>query len=225
MTERAEALIGDLSANLAPVRRLWPPMVRAGLWLACAAVTGVAVTSRASLETAWVRFTMLPDLGWTLGGAALTAMLAAVAAFELSLPDRKSAWAWLPVPAIVLWLTASGWGCLRDYGLPGLDPATVQDGIGCVGTILGVSIPLSLLLLALLRPARPLRPGLVAFTGGLAASAASVTVLCLIHPHDASAIDLLMHLAAIATVITAVRRWGGRVLSTPSFAVRGRGSG
>ena len=213
MTERAEQLIGDLSAGLAPVRRLWPPAVRASIWLACATAFGVVITSPASIQAAWFRFAMLPDLGWTLGGAAFTAVLGAIAAFELSLPDRSSMWAWLPAPAVALWLSASGWGCLRDYGLPGLDPATVMDGLGCIGVILSVSLPLSILLLALLRRARPLRPGLVAFTGGVAASAASVTVLCFQHPHDASAIDLVMHLAAIGAVIAAVRWWGGRTLA------------
>ena len=40
---------------------------------------------------------------------------AAMAAFELSLPDRRAAWALLPLPALVLWIGASGMGCLRDW--------------------------------------------------------------------------------------------------------------
>ncbi len=213
MTERAEALIGRLSTDLPPVRRLWHPVLRALVWLSAAAAFGAAITSRASVEAAWYRFTMLPDLGWTLAGAGFTAVLAAVAAFELSLPDRSPAWAWLPLPTAALWLGASGWGCFRSYGLPGFDPATPGDGMSCIGIILAVSLPLSLLLLVLLRRAHPLRPGLVAFTGGIAASAASVVVLCFHHPHDASAIDLLLHLVAIGGVLTVARVWGERLIS------------
>ncbi len=212
MTDQVQDLIGTLSAQLRPVQRLRPPVWRAAGWLLSALLFSGLVTSRVDMGAAWVRFTMLPDLGWTLAGALLTAILAAIAAFELSLPDRRGSWALLPWPAAALWLAASGWGCLRTYGLPGLAPATAMDGVGCMGIILGISLPLSGLLLVLLRRARPFRPGLVALTGGLAAAAAAAAALTFLHPHDASAIDMLMHVVAIAAVLAMVRLWGGRVL-------------
>ncbi len=217
MSDRVQDLIGTLTAELRPVRRLRPPLWRATVWLLGALTFGAVVTSMGSRDgaaAAWTRFTMLPDLGLTLVGAVLTAVLGAVAAFELSLPDRTVHWIWLPVPAAALWLAASGWGCLRGYGLPWLAPATMMDGMGCMGILGSVSVPLSIGLMLLLRQARPLRPGLVSFAGGIASAGAAGAMLCFLHPHDASAIDLLMHVVAVAAVLAAVRLWGGRVLAT-----------
>ena len=39
-------------------------------------------------------------------------MLAAVAAFMVSLPDRSQRWLLLPVPTLVLWVGTVGYGCL-----------------------------------------------------------------------------------------------------------------
>jgi hypothetical protein len=77
--------------------------------------------------------------------------------------------------------------------------------------ILGVSLPLSIVLVLMLRRTRPLRLGLVAGLGGLATAAAAASLLWMIHPYDASAADLAMHTLAVVLVVVAVRGIGPRV--------------
>lgn len=45
MTEATDTLIDRLSRDLKPVKRLAPPYVRAGLWLAAIAVLGAALVA------------------------------------------------------------------------------------------------------------------------------------------------------------------------------------
>jgi hypothetical protein len=83
----------------------------------------------------------------------------------------------------------------------------------CLIFIISFSIPLSGLLIWLLRRACPLRPVLTAVVVGLASASASACLLEIIHNFDAAATDLLMHALAVAIVIGANALMGGRLLS------------
>ena len=83
---------------------------------------------------------------------------------------------------------------------------------GCFSFILAFSLPLSAILVVMLRRACPLRPNLTAALAGLAAAAAAATLLVFFHPHDATAEDLLIHLVVVALVIGANGLLGGRLL-------------
>jgi hypothetical protein len=87
-----------------------------------------------------------------------------------------------------------------------------QGANDCLKFILGFSIPLSGLMIWLLRRACPLRPMLTAVLVGLASAAASACLLEICHNFDASASDLLMHALAVAIVIAANALMGGRLL-------------
>src|SRR6201984_260397 len=141
----------------------------------------------------------------------LTAVLAAIAAFELSLPDRKATWALLPLPALVLWIGASGMGCLRAWSVSEAYPMPPGQTEHCLFFILGVSLPLSLLLIVMLRRGFSLHPNLTAIIGGLACASAAATLLNLIHPYDAAA-DLAIHAFAVMIAILANAVFGGRIL-------------
>lgn len=206
MSDRSDALIAALSSDLRPVRRLRSPTLRAAAWLGIVAATAVLLLPMVRLDALEYRLQTLPDLAWATAGATLTAIAAAVAAFQASVPGRSPFWAALPVPPAILWLAASGWGCLREDVVLGLAPATMRDAAGCATFITLVSMPLSLILLLMVRRACPLWPGRVAALGGLAAAAAAASLLTLFHPHDTSLIDLLMHLAAISFVVVTTRR-------------------
>ena len=127
------------------------------------------------------------------------------------MPDRKPAWALLPVPGLLLWVGASGLGCLRSWFLPGTHPADLVEARDCLVFILGVSLPLSILLVVMLRRGYPLRPNLTAATGGLAAAAAAATLLNFFHPFDAAATDLVVHAGAVVLVVLAGRALSGRL--------------
>jgi hypothetical protein len=207
-----EGIIRSLAADLKPVRPLPPPPVRALVWLAVVVAAGLGLAAIADLPAVAARLAAAPDMWLAAAGAALTMVLAAIAAFELSLPDRNQAWALLPLPSALLWIAASGAGCLRTWLVPDTHAAVLNDSKDCILFILAVSVPLSALLLAMLRRAYPLRPGLAAALAGLACAAAAATLLNLFHPYDASATDLAVHVAAVGLVVLANRAYGGRML-------------
>lgn len=213
-----DPLISDLAADLKPVRRLPPPVLRALGWLGAVAAIAVGLASFADLEAMWERITAAPDMWLAVLGSAATAVLAAIAAFELSLPDAPRAWAWLPLPGALLWVAASGFGCLRVWILPETHVAVLGEARDCLIFIVSLSVPLSALMFLMLRRAYPLRPGLTAAIGGLAVAAAAATLLNFFHPFDAAATDLTVHAFAVALVVIANRALGGRMFAAPNFA-------
>ena len=86
-----ERLIHDLVTDLIPVRRLQPPSVRALAWLAVVVATAVALALIADLPALGHRLIAAPDMWLAVTGSAVTAILAAFAAFQLSLPDARRA--------------------------------------------------------------------------------------------------------------------------------------
>jgi len=118
ITQSHDQLISGLGRDLRPVRRLPPPLLRAFVWLAALAAVAIGLAAFANLDAIWQRISAAPDLWLAVVGSTLTAILAAIAAFELSLPDAPRGWAVLPLPALILWMAASGFGCLRVWIAP-----------------------------------------------------------------------------------------------------------
>jgi len=196
-----EQLIASLSQGLAPVRPLRPPARRALLWLCAIALVIGALLLRFADLAAWAgrysEWRMAIEAAATL----LTGVTAVVAAFHLSLPDRSSLWRYAPLPPLLLWIATSGLGCLQ-FGV-GLGPpgARVGESTHCFAFIIGVSVPLTVLLFAALRRARPLDPLPVALTAALGVAALAAFVLQFFHHFDVTAIDLATHLAAVLCVV------------------------
>jgi hypothetical protein len=219
-----DRLVQALSADLTPVRRLAPPGLRVLLWLAIVGAVALALMMVSDVEAMIRRLLAAPDMWMAAMGSMLTAVLAAVAALKLSLPDRRAAWALLPLPAALLWIGASGMGCLRPWSVPEAFPMPPGQTEHCLIFILGVSLPLSLLFIIMLRRGFSLRPSLTAITGGLACAAGAATLLNFVHPYDASAIDLAVHAFAVAVVILLNAIFGGLILKSkvafPSASAR-----
>jgi hypothetical protein len=212
-----DRLIGELAGTLQPVRRLPSPLLRAGYWLAAVAALAVGLACFANLGAVWQRISEAPDLWLAVIGSTLTAILAAIAAFELSLPDASRSWAALPLPAALLWIGASGFGCLRVWIVPHTHVADISEARDCLIFIVALSVPLSLLLLTMLGRAFPLYPGLTATIAGLAVAAAAATLLNFFHPYDAAATDLVVHAAAVALVVGANRALSSRFFAAPAL--------
>ncbi len=208
-----EALIDRLGTELVPVRRLLPPGLRAAGWLLGVAVIAVGLLMHYGATRMMLRFAATPDLAWAGVGAVITAVTAAWAAFALSVPGRRAAWAWLPLPGALLWIGASGLGCLRTLVAPGTSISSLHQSTDCLVFIISFSIPLSALMIVLLRRACPLRPVLTAVLVGLASAAASASLLEICHAYDAAATDLLTHAVAVGLVVAANAAMGGRLLS------------
>ena len=211
-----ERLIQHLATELTPVRQLRSPSIRALGWLAMVAATAILLGLFADLPAIGRRLAAAPDMWLAVAGSTATAVLAGFAAFQLSMPDASRAWAALPLPAAILWIAASGLGCLRAWFVPGTHVADLSEARDCLLFIVGLSLPFSALLIVMLRSACPLQPGLTALIAGLAAAAAAATLLNLFHPFDAAATDLVVHAIAVALVILAVRAFSSRRLS-PEF--------
>ena len=212
-----ERLIGDLAGALKPVQRLSPPNVRAVRWLVVVVATAAILAVFADLPAVWHRLGDAPDMWLSVTGSTLTTILAAIAAFQLSLPDARLKWALLPLPAALLWIVASGIGCLRTWFVPGTHVADLGEARDCLIFIVGLAVPLSAVLFLMLRRGYSLRPELTALAAGLASAAASATLLNFFHPFDAAATDLTVHLLAVAMVIGANWSLSGRLLSTHFF--------
>lgn len=211
---RHQELIAALGAGLTPVRRLPPPWLRTLGWLLVVAVVAVALLAHFGAAQMLQRYAAVPERAFGFAGAILTAAGAAWAACALSVPGRSRAWAWLPVPGAVLWLGASGAGCLRTWLAPGTGMASTPIPVmDCLVFIVLASIPLSALLVWLLRRACPLRPVLTAILVGLASASASAALIAIFHPYDDAIADLLAHGLAIAIVVAANAALGNRLLS------------
>ena len=209
---RHQALIDALGAELTPVRRLLPPWRRALAWLAIVVVLAVALFMRFGAGTMLHRWSAAPDLGVAACGAVITAITAALASFVLAVPGRSIRWAWLPVPSALVWIGASGLGCLRAH-IPGMPVLNLHGANDCLIFIVSFSLPLSGVMIWLLRRACPLRPVLTAVLVGLASAAASASLLEICHNFDAAASDLVMHAVAVALVVGLNALMGGRLLS------------
>ena len=209
-----DALIADLVAGLRPVRRLQAPPLRAAGWILIVVVLAIALASFADLSAMLHRMMAEPDMWLAILGSTLTAGLAAIAAFELNMPDRSPRWALLPLPGLAMWVGASGLGCAREIVIPGTRVASMMEAMHCLMFITGLSVPLSLVIYLMLRRGFSLHPSLTGMSAGLAVAAAAATLLNFFHPYDAAATDLAVHAGAVLVVIAANRAIGARRFGT-----------
>jgi hypothetical protein len=199
-------LIDTLVACAPPVRRLRPPLARAGLWLLFAAfllgVIGVAHGLRADI----FQCVQQPRFVAAMLGALSTGILAAVASFHVSLPDNSRLWLLLPLPALALWVSVIGYGCLTDWVSIGPDGVRLGEAARCFATLVLTSVPLSVAMLVMLRYAAQLRTTEVSLMGGLAVAAVTSFALSLFHDIDATLMVLLWNLgsAAILASLSAI---------------------
>jgi hypothetical protein len=205
-----DQLIARLAAGVLPVHRLRPPLLRAFFFLAAVAAIGAAAMP---LYADFDLFTQHLEDGRSLLeliGTLLTGIAAVIAAFELSVPDRSSAWAWLPIPPLILWLASSGYNCWQDWILYGNGAWHFGESSDCFVTIVGFSIPMGVALIYFLARAKPLAPVPVAAMGGLGVAGLAAFFLEFNHPVDASFLDLAWHAAAVTLVIVCSSVLGGR---------------
>ena len=211
---KTDDLIERLAADLRPVKRLAPPALRAAGWITLAlllvAACVVAFGPRHDLMDRLSRPHEVAQLVFALA----TGILAAVAAFELALPDRSRHWALLPLPTAAAWVGSLGLGCLADVAREGPQALVLGTSWGCFRFIVMLGVPLTLSLVWMLRHAGPIRPVPVAALGGLAGAALASVGLSLFHHLDAAAMVLAWHGGTTLVVVLGFlifgRIWGDR---------------
>jgi hypothetical protein len=206
-----EELIAQLAAGLRPVRRLPRPAVLLTLWtLGAGALIALAVLLFGIRGGPGV-----PDMNMFdavhLLAAALTALLAGLAAIELALPDRAARWAWLPVPAVALWIGTMGMGCVAQLLASGPEGIAFWISWSCLGFITALGVPLALSILWLTRHGAMIRPVSVATCGALSAAAFASLGLTLVHPTYGPVMVLAWHGVAVGAVTAVCARFGPRL--------------
>ncbi|KUM25596.1 hypothetical protein AU467_25850 [Mesorhizobium loti] len=205
-------LITSLATDLAPVRRLRPPLTRATCWLMLAAAVMALLAVGQGLR---------PDLAQRLGdpvfvvsmiASLLTGVLAAIAAFLVSLPDRSRLWLLLPAPALVLWLSNIGYQCLYRWVDLSPDGISFGETARCFATLVLTSLPLSLAMMMMLRYAALLRPTATSVMGSLAVAAITATALSLFHTLDATVMILMWNVGTALVLVGLGSLFGRRML-------------
>jgi hypothetical protein len=193
-------LIDALVERAAPVRRLRAPLVRACLWLGFAGIVLALLAAVHGVRTDMVEHLRQPVFLVSLAAALATGVLAAIAAFMISLPDRSQWWILLPAPALAVWLSTIGYGCLTDWVSMDASGVRLGETVRCFATLLLTSVPLSLAMLVMLRYAALLRAKVVILTGALAVAALTSFALSLDHDLDATVMILVWNLGTAALI-------------------------
>jgi hypothetical protein len=205
-------LIDALVESATPVRRLRPPIVRAAIWMAlAAAVLGLLCVAHGVRSDLAARLHQ-PVFVVSMLGALATAMLAALASFKLGVPGSLRRWLLLPLPALAVWVSTIGYGCLTDWVGMSADGVRMSEAARCFATLLLTSLPLSIAMLVMLRHAAPLRPAAVSAVGGLAIAAMTSFALALLHDLDATIMILIWNLGMAALIAGLASAFGKTAL-------------
>ncbi|RKE25213.1 hypothetical protein B0G76_6737 [Paraburkholderia sp. BL23I1N1] len=209
---RTPELIDVLVADATPVRRLRPPAARAACWLLFAGLVMlfVGIAHGVRVDLALKLHQPLFVIG--VAAAMTTGVLAAVGAFIASVPGRSRRWLLLPAPAALVWVATIGYGCLTSWVSIGPDGMSLGETARCFATLVLVSVPLSLVMLIMLRYIARLSPGPVTMAGSLAVAAMTAVALSILHPLDATAMILLWNLGVAALFLSVSGRYGQRIL-------------
>ena len=204
-----DALIAQLCSEAQPVKRAAPPWPRAALWmlaaLPCGFLASLAIHRHGSdwsnPGALWAGLAIFVSL--CLG------LLAIATAFTISIAGRRlTKWHWRSLTALsVTWLVVN----LIDVTFSSEPWGDFGDGIYCYSFMMLAGLPMMAMIIAALRRTRSLHPGPSLAIAGLGIAAMTQILLGFCHPVAGDVMDLIMHLAAAATLaavcVLAGRRW------------------
>jgi hypothetical protein len=131
----------------------------------------------------------------------VTGILAALASFLVSLPDRSRAWILLPVPTLAIWVSTVSYGCLTNWVSIGPNGIRLGEAASCFATLMLTSLPLSIALFVMLRFAAWFRPTIVMVSASLAVAAMTASALSVFHTFDATIMILMWNLGVAAMIV------------------------
>jgi hypothetical protein len=202
-----DALILDLSANLAPVRR------RSALREAAA----LLALGLAELALFLALGLMRPDMGqmigspymlWKLGGLAILAMVSCAVAIRsfspVVSPRRELIVALVLIPSVLIAGAFVNPGV--GAGSTVLERLSPLHGLLCATSIVVLSVPLMAMLALLMRRGAPAYPQASALASGLAASTSSALIFALCCPINDPLYVIVWYSVGCA-VVAATARW------------------
>ena len=213
------SLIEQLAGHARPVRPIASPGARTLRWALAASVAIAMMAASFGLRPGLWQALSQPAQALEWIGSVLTGLCAAYAAFQVSVPGRSPSWAWLPVVPLGLWLSGIGWGCLANYATQGVAAFALETHSGeCARAIVAMSLPLTVLMLLMVRHAGVVRPGATAMLAALAAAAVSAAGVSLFHGGENSLMLLLWHVGAVAVVSLSSLAMGKRLFAWIGYA-------
>jgi len=221
MTEDTRALIEQLAGRAKAVRPLPSPMKRTIAWTTVAmALIAIMVASYGMRGDFWIAMAQPAQaLEWV--GSILTGVFAAYAAFQISVPGRSPSWAWLPALPLVMWLGGIGFGCLHDVAGQGAAALAFQaHSSECARAIIGMSLPLILVMMIMVRHAGVVLPAPTAMLAALSAAALCSAGVSLFHSGETALMSLVWHFGAVAVLSLVCVVTGGKVFSWIGHARR-----
>ncbi len=205
-------VIDSLVADAKPVRRLQPPALRALCWLMFAALMLALVAIGHGVRPDLMLKLSQPVFTVSVAAALTTGVLAAMASFIASVPGRSRRWLLLPAPAVAVWISTIGYGCLTNWVSVGPEGISWGETARCFATLAMTGIPLTLAMLIMLRYMARLSPAPVAMMGSLAVAAVTAVALSLFHPLDATVLILFWNFGVAALFLAFSGLYGKRLL-------------
>lgn len=205
-----DLLIRALAEDADPVCRPAPAALRALAWTPLCLVSGWIATT--ALHGSWSRFGVNHLFGAINFATSLAAgVLLLVAAFELSIPGRRSRLAPLAALPVLAWSIA----CVVDLATAGWPVGHVGDGVYCFKFVAYACAPMAAVLALVLRRTYSVRPLRTTSLGAMGISFLAFALLAFCHHGRLQLVDFSMHLAAAALVITIATIFGWRIVSIP----------
>lgn len=211
MTDDTRRFVRRLVTNVAPVRPLPHPWIRAAAWCGVTLpVLGVLVIVMSrSAESSWAhvdRRVVLEQLA-----ALATGVTAAAAAFATTVPGYRRWIVLLPLAPLAVWLGDLGQWCIQDGLASGSSRWSMIAHWGCLpATILMGAFPAATIVMMLRRGA-PLTPRLTTLLAAVAAGGLGNFGVRFVHGADASVMVLAWHFSAVF-VLSALSAAAGRFL-------------
>lgn len=206
-------LIGELSRDLKPVKRLDHPAKRLVKWLAVALPVSLILGAAVEQQHFALALERIQDARILLELVAIfaTAMAAGYAALSSAQPGRsQKVWA-LPVVPFLVWLSLIGENCWRLFEQIGPDQFSFAPHWVCFPSVAATGFAPALAMAVFLSRGALTRPTATIALGTLAAAALGAVGLRLYHPPDATALLMLWQLIAtvtffgLASLISALR--------------------
>lgn len=210
MIRSTEYLIRDLTQNLAPVRPLSRPWIRAAIWLAVSApyiAVLLLITPWHSIPSGWPDFRFVTEEVSALA----VGLGAAVAAFATIVPGhnrRPLALLFLP---LAVWLGSIGEECVQSFIRLGPQALTLQHNLFCLPFIVVLGAFPAIAMAIMLRRGAPLTPHLTTALGALAAAGLANSCSRLFHREDVTLMLVVWHVGGVF-LLSAVAAAAGRSL-------------